>query len=142
LDNTKSDDTKWDNTKSDDTESNDTKSDDTKSVGFLHKILVLCKRTLPTKTGLGYLLVVDLRRHLDEGVGALGHVRREVAGAVELAVGQPPDAVEQVAGLAVAEQGGAGPECARGAGTDVTILKNIFAEKFGEKIGVFDSKQS
>jgi hypothetical protein len=26
-------------------------------------------------------------------------------------------------------------------GTDVMILKNIFSEKFGEKIGVFDSKQ-
>jgi hypothetical protein len=26
-------------------------------------------------------------------------------------------------------------------GTDVMIFKNIFAEKFGEKIGVFDSKQ-
>jgi hypothetical protein len=27
-------------------------------------------------------------------------------------------------------------------GTDVTIFKNIFAEKFNEKICVFDSKQS
>jgi hypothetical protein len=27
-------------------------------------------------------------------------------------------------------------------GTDVMILKNIFAENFCEKIGVFDSKQS
>jgi hypothetical protein len=27
-------------------------------------------------------------------------------------------------------------------GTDVMILKNIFAEKFSEKIGVFESKQS
>jgi hypothetical protein len=27
-------------------------------------------------------------------------------------------------------------------GTDVMILKNIFAEKLGKKIGVFDSKQS
>jgi hypothetical protein len=27
-------------------------------------------------------------------------------------------------------------------GTDVMIFKNIFAEKFGEKIGVFDSKPS
>jgi hypothetical protein len=27
-------------------------------------------------------------------------------------------------------------------GTDVIIFKNIIAEKFGEKIGVFDSKQS
>jgi hypothetical protein len=27
------------------------------------------------------------------------------------------------------------------AGTDVMIFKKIFAEKFGEKIGVFDSKQ-
>jgi hypothetical protein len=27
-------------------------------------------------------------------------------------------------------------------GTDVMIFLNIFAEKFGEKIGVFDSKQS
>jgi hypothetical protein len=27
-------------------------------------------------------------------------------------------------------------------GTDVMIFKNIFAEKFREKIGVFDSKQS
>jgi hypothetical protein len=27
-------------------------------------------------------------------------------------------------------------------GTDVVIFKNIFAEKFSEKIGVFDSKQS
>jgi hypothetical protein len=28
------------------------------------------------------------------------------------------------------------------AGTDVRIFKNIFAENFSEKIGVFDSKQS
>jgi hypothetical protein len=27
-------------------------------------------------------------------------------------------------------------------GTDVMILKNIFAEKFSEQIGVFDSNQS
>jgi hypothetical protein len=27
-------------------------------------------------------------------------------------------------------------------GNDVMIFKNIFAEKFSEKIGVFDSKQS
>jgi hypothetical protein len=27
-------------------------------------------------------------------------------------------------------------------GTDVKMFKNIFAEKFGEKIGVFDWKQS
>jgi hypothetical protein len=27
-------------------------------------------------------------------------------------------------------------------GTDVMIFKNIFAENFGEKIGVFDLKQS
>jgi hypothetical protein len=27
-------------------------------------------------------------------------------------------------------------------GTDVIIFKNIFAKKIGEKIGVFDSKQS
>jgi hypothetical protein len=28
------------------------------------------------------------------------------------------------------------------AGTDVMIFKNIYAKKFVEKIGVFDSKQS
>jgi hypothetical protein len=28
-----------------------------------------------------------------------------------------------------------------GPGTDVMIFKNIFAKKFSEKIGVFDSKQ-
>jgi hypothetical protein len=27
-------------------------------------------------------------------------------------------------------------------GTDIMIFKNIFAKKFSEKIGVFDSKQS
>jgi hypothetical protein len=37
---------------------------------------------------------------------------------------------------------GAGLHYQSGAGTDVMILKNIFAEKNCEKIGAFDSKQS
>jgi hypothetical protein len=37
---------------------------------------------------------------------------------------------------------GVGLHYQSGAGTDVMILKNIFAEKKLRKIGVFDSKQS
>ena len=51
-----------------------------------------------------HLLVLELRSHLEQRGDAFAHVAGKISGPVELAVRKPPDSVEKVVRLSLAEK--------------------------------------